>query len=153
MVSGAIDIRRASPSEAESISDLLLAQLKEHRIETPYDEIRFAVDGMLADDNRGFILVALNGERPVGVAYVSFTWTLEHGGRSAWLEELYVSPDVRNRGIGKAMLDAVLRKATEAGCAAVDLEVDAQHVRAEHLYARQGFTPHTRRRWVLTLQG
>ena len=106
---------------------------------------------MLADRDRGFILVALNDKRPVGVAYVSFTWTLEHGGKSAWLEELYVVPDQRDRGIGRAMLQGVLQRARENGCAAVDLEVDTQHARAERLYAREGFKPHTRNRWVRAL--
>ena len=149
---GEIDIRSATSVQAESITRLLMAQLDEHRIDTPQDAVRFAVDGMLADNRRGFILVAATGERLLGVAYVSFTWTLEHGGKSAWLEELYVMPEVRNRGVGKAMLDAVLLKAREAHCAAVDLEVEVGHARAEHLYERAGFIPHTRRRWVRNLQ-
>src|SRR5262249_18615178 len=148
---GEIEIRSASAGDLESVTSLLRKQLEEHRIDTSDDAVRLAVNGMLADRDRGFILVALNDKRLVGVAYVSFTWTLEHGGRSAWLEELYVLPDERDQGLGRAMLRAVLDKAREAGCAAVDLEVDTQHARAEHLYAREGFTPHTRSRWVRAL--
>src|SRR5215471_9400577 len=143
-----IDIRHASIEDAESAAALLMRQLEEHRIDIPYDAVRLAVNGMLADPNRGFILIASSDKGPVGVAYVSFTWTLEHGGKSSWLEELYVVPDQRSLGIGCAMLDEVLRKAADAGCVAVDLEVEAEHSRAENLYARAGFKPHTRRRWV-----
>jgi GNAT superfamily N-acetyltransferase len=148
---GEIDIRSASAEDIESVTSLLRKQLEEHRIDTSDDAVQLAINGMLADRDRGFILVALNDKRPVGVAYVSFTWTLEHGGKSAWLEELYVLPDERDRGLGKAMLRAVLEKAREAGCAAVDLEVEIQHARAERLYAREGFRPHTRSRWVRAL--
>jgi len=148
---GEIDIRSASAENVESVAGLLMKQLDEHRIDAALDAVRLAVDGMLADPSRGFILVALSGKRTVGVAYVSFTWTLEHGGKSAWLEELYVVPDQRDRGIGRAMLQGVLQRARENGCAAVDLEVDTQHARAERLYAREGFKPHTRNRWVRAL--
>jgi len=148
---GEIDIRSASAENVESVAGLLMKQLDEHRIDAALDAVRLAVDGMLADPSRGFILVALSGKGTVGVAYVSFTWTLEHGGKSAWLEELYVVPDQRDRGIGRAMLQGVLQRARENGCAAVDLEVDTQHARAERLYAREGFKPHTRNRWVRAL--
>jgi GNAT superfamily N-acetyltransferase len=108
MVLRGIDIRSAIASDGEIVTRLLMSQLSEHSIDTPRDAIRRAVDGVLADLGRGFILIAEQGSSNVGVAYVSFTWTLEHGGKSAWLEELYVVPDERNQGIGRAMLAAVL---------------------------------------------
>ena len=124
-----------------------MAQLHEQRIDTPRTAVRKTVDGVLADNGRGFARIAERGSRIVGVAYVSCTWALEHGGRSAWLEELYISPDERNRGIGRVMLAAVTQKASAAGRTAVDLEVDTAHVRAAHLYAREGFTPLPCARW------
>jgi GNAT superfamily N-acetyltransferase len=151
MVPQGIDIRSATASDGEIVTDLLMAQLHEHSIDTPRAAVRKAVDGVLADNGRGFVLLAEQGSSIVGVAYVSFTWTLEHGGKSAWLEELYVVPDERNRGIGRALLAAALQNASTAGCAAVDLEVDTTHARAGHLYAREGFTPLSRARWVRAL--
>jgi len=143
-----VDIRSARQSDAETVTALLMAQLSEHQIGTPADAVRRAVEGIIADHSRGFILVAARGQTAVGVACVSFTWTLEHGGTSAWLDELFVVPEERNGGIGRAMLDAVLDQARAAGCAAVDLEVESSHARAEHLYARAGFTTLPRARRV-----
>jgi RimJ/RimL family protein N-acetyltransferase len=82
---------------------------------------------------------------------MAYTWTFEHGGRVAWLDELYVVPERRSRGIGRAMVARALAAAREAGCRAVDLEVDADHERAEHLYARHGFRRLARTRWVIDL--
>src|SRR5579872_5729184 len=48
------------------------------------------------------------GPVPVGLAYLAYTWTLEHGGQSAWLDELYVVPGERSRGVGTALLRAAL---------------------------------------------
>ncbi len=152
MVENDIEIRNATSADGERIAGLLRAQLHEHAIDTPADAIRSAVEGMLADERRGFILVATRASIVVGVAYVAFTWTLEHGGQSSWLEELYVMPAARNHGIGATLVAAVLDRATAAGCAAVDLEVDTTHTRAAHLYARAGFTAHARARWVKTLR-
>ena len=144
-------IAPATAADGPAVVDLLLAQLAEHAIDTPRTAVEHAVAGVLAEPRRGRIFVARDGDRPVGVAYLSFVWALEHGGHAAWLEELYVRPAERSRGTGGALLAAVLDFARADGCAAVDLEVETEHARAEHLYARAGFARHTRTRWVKRL--
>jgi ribosomal protein S18 acetylase RimI-like enzyme len=88
----------------------------------------------------------------VGVAVLSATWTVEHGGAAVWLEELYVEPEHRDRGIGRALLAATYATAREYGAGTVDLEVDVDHDRAAHLYAREGFERLPRSRWVRRLR-
>jgi GNAT superfamily N-acetyltransferase len=88
----------------------------------------------------------------VGLAAISLAWTLEHGGKSAWLDELYVLPECRGRGVGRALLGQAVAAARELGCAAMDLEVDRDHSRAERLYRRAGFQPLPRSRWVKSLK-
>jgi len=146
-------VRPARRADAERLVGLLLAQFREHRITTPARRIARAVDGVLRDPGRGRFLVATLVGRPIGLAALSFVWSLEHGGRSAWLEELYVEPPHRGRGIGRRLLRAARRLAARSGAAAVDLEVDAEHTRAARLYAREGFRPLPRARWVRRLGG
>lgn len=145
------DIHLANKAEIEIILDLLSRQFEEHEIEVTEGRLRYAVDAMLADSNLGFFLLAQSGENVVGLACVSFCWTLEHGGKSAWLDELYVLPEFRGQGIGQALLNSVLKKAQILGAAAVDLEVDIEHRRAEGLYQRYGFQTLPRSRWVKSL--
>src|SRR5215472_1088667 len=102
--------------------------------------------------DRGALLLALEGDERVGLAALSYTWTLEHGGLVAWLDELYVLPRCRGRGLGTALLHAAQNVAKMAGCAALELEVEATHRRAENLYQRAGFEPLPRARWALRLE-
>jgi len=148
----AIDVRLATEAELEAVTALLVAQLREHRVQTPEAKIASAIQGLLRRPERGRILVALEGGRPVGVAAFSFAWPLEYADRSAWLEELYVEPAARGRGIGTRLLRAALRVAAEAGATVVDLEVEADHQRAARLYAREGFRSLARTHWVRTLE-
>jgi GNAT superfamily N-acetyltransferase len=145
------EIRLATPGDHETVADLLLAQLQEHGIPTPREEIAHAVGGMLRDPSLGFILVALVDGRIVGVAYLAYNWTLEAGGRVVWMEELYVDPAHRCAGIGTGLLRAALEHARAQGCVAADLEVEESHTRAANLYSREGFRPLPRRRWNLRL--
>lgn len=144
-------IGSAVPSDLEVILRLIGLQFGEHGIEVDGARLRAAVSAVLADDTLGAFLLARNGGDTVGVAYISLVWALEHCGRAAWLEELYVIPAARGHGIGRELLEGVLTYLRQRGCGAVDLEVEESHARAENLYRRAGFEAHTRRRWFLRL--
>ena len=97
---------------------------------------------------RGFLLLARESSRIVGIAYVATILSAEHCGPAAWLEELYFTPDCRHRDIGTALVTSVLEHAQKAGIVAVDLEIDAGHNRVISLYQRLGFRRLKRSRWV-----
>lgn len=147
-MTGEFKIIKANIEDKEAIVALLLRQFEEHVIETSLEQLKRVVDEVLHNESYGLFLLAREDGRAIGVSNLAFTWTLEHGGKSAWLDELYVQPKSRGNGIGTALLRAALETAQEYGCAAVDLEVDEAHARAESLYIRSGFRHLNRSRWV-----
>lgn len=151
MADQTLDVRTITRADLEPVTSLLVAQLREHRVDTPATKVAAAVEGILDHPERGRILVAVLAGRPVGVAALSFVWPLEHADRSAWLEELYVEPAARGRGIGTRLLAEALEVASRSGAVAVDLEIDVGHARVAPLYVRHGFRPLARRRWVRRL--
>lgn len=144
-------IRPAGPADRGAVTALLAAQFREHDIALSAEGLAAGIDGVLADPDRGVLLLAVVEERPVAVAYLAWTWTLEHGGRVGWLEELYAHPEHRGRGVGGALLAAVCDRARDAGCLAVDLEVESSHARVIRLYERRAFRRLDRTRFSLRL--
>jgi ribosomal protein S18 acetylase RimI-like enzyme len=66
-------------------------------------------------------------------------YSLEFGGRDAFVDELYVQPAYRGLGVGRQAL-AVLEKACrELGVRALHLEVGRTNLRAQALYKAAGF--------------
>lgn len=151
MIDG-IEIRPATPADLDEVTDLLAAQLAEHDIPIARADLEFAADGILRVPDRGFVLVAVDATRAVGVACVSYSWTVERGGTVAWLDELYVVPALREHGIGNELLAEAIAAASAAGCLTMELEVETSHARAEHLYRRHGFSDIPRRRWTRALR-
>src|SRR5262245_8557242 len=145
------EVRAATPADRDDLVRLLVAQLREHAIETPEADVALTVDALLARPRRACFLVAVAGGRPVGVAALSLAWPIEHGGRSAWLEELYVEPAARGRALGTALLRAACDAAAAAGAVAVDLEVERSHERAAALYRRESLRPLRGTHWVKSL--
>jgi len=146
-----MDIQAARSGDLQAVLGLMQGQFQEHEIDVPAEQLRSAVAAMLENPELGFFLMARQNGQVVGLACVSFCWTLEYGGKSAWLDELYILPPYRGAGLGGALLQAALSRARELGCAAVDLEVDIEHRRAENLYRRAGFEPLPRVRWFKLL--
>jgi GNAT superfamily N-acetyltransferase len=142
----------AEKKDSVKITDLLKRQLDEHHLPISVDHIREGIEGVFADNTRGFLLVAKTADQTIGVAYISFVWTLEHGGPGAWLEEVYVLPEWRNKGIGTQMLELAIEECMKRGCRGIDLEVDSEHKKVESLYRRFRFLPLDRQRWVRKLK-
>ena len=57
-----------------------------------------------------------------------------------YLAELYVVPDKRGRGIGRALMDAVIEVAREKGAGHIELNTSDDDVAARALYEKLGFT-------------
>jgi GNAT superfamily N-acetyltransferase len=146
-----LKIETARNSDLEPILQLLRTQLEEHEIVLTAEQLQRATQGLIENHAHGRILCARLDGALVGVAVISFLWTLEHGGPAAWLDEVYVEPSQRGAGIGKQLVEAAMQVARDNGCIALDLEVDAGHEAAERLYARMNFRRHRRVRWVRML--
>jgi ribosomal protein S18 acetylase RimI-like enzyme len=76
---------------------------------------------------------------PVGYIVVSFGWSLEFAGMDGYVDEFWIRPGVRGRGMGSEVLAALVPALEAAGLRALHLEVGAGNASARRLYARHGF--------------
>jgi GNAT superfamily N-acetyltransferase len=143
-----ITIDKGSLDDLNPLLGLMREQFLEHGIQVEENALVTAMVELLRRDDLGFFLVAREEMEVVGFAAVSFAWTLEHGGKSAWLDELYIRSERRGQGLGSMLIDQVVRLAHQEGCRAIDLEVDQAHRNAERLYLRKGFKRLNRSRLV-----
>jgi GNAT superfamily N-acetyltransferase len=143
-----IKITPATAEDCAACARLLAGQLDEHQIQAPLERLQAVLDRLVKNPERGFVLVARDAAEIVGLAYVAVILSVEHCGPVAWLEELYVAPEGRNRGVGTALLQGVIERSRQDGIEAIDLEIDEGHDRVASLYERFGFRPLRRSRWV-----
>ena len=88
-----------------------------------------------------FVLLACDGADQIGVA-VCFRGFSTFAGRPLInVHDLAVTAAHRRKGVGRALLEDVLRRARDAGCAKVTLEVREDNVNAKRLYERMEFGP------------
>lgn len=80
-----------------------------------------------------------NQAEAVGFAYLTLRPTPYYDGSLAQLEELYVIPALRDRGIGTKLLDRASAEVAEAGAAEIHINVDEDDVDTRQFYDHHGF--------------
>ena len=68
------------------------------------------------DERKAEVIFAREGEREVGFALFFHNFSTFLGRAGIYLEDLYVRPECRGKGYGKALLKELARIAVERGC-------------------------------------
>jgi ribosomal protein S18 acetylase RimI-like enzyme len=131
-------IRIADRTDADAIGRLLYAFNREFDEPTPEppalaERMRQLLDG-------GDTLVLLAGDGPDGLAVLRFRASIWSDGLECYLAELYIAPARRGQGLGRQLMEAVLRAARDRGADTMDIGVDEPDVAARRLYESLGFS-------------
>lgn len=86
--------------------------------------------------DKGTITIIHVGREIIGYAIVVHFWSNEYGGNIACLDELYIKPAWRSRGVGSGFLKQLART---SGLRGIHLETTPKNNRARRFYCRQGF--------------
>ena len=95
----------------------------------------------LAEHPSATVLLAFADSQPVGTAVCLWGFSTFAGMPSVNIHDLAVLPAFQRRGIGKALLAEVERRARERGCCKITLEVHDTNEGAKGLYRSAGFGP------------
>ena len=132
-----LTIRPLAPADEPAWRDLWRAYLAFYDSALPEEVYASSFARMLGNDPRDFSgLIALRDGRPVGLAHYLFH---RHGWRVedvCYLQDLYVSPDARGTGAGRALIEAVYAAADAAGAPSVYWLTRQGNAAARQLYDR-----------------
>jgi GNAT superfamily N-acetyltransferase len=95
---------------------------------------------LLAEPSRGSVIVFAEGTALCGYAILIPYWSNEFGGTLLCVDELFVIPVARNRGIGHQFFE-FLSRTRPFNAVAIALEVSPGNLRAQRLYESIGFRP------------
>ena len=135
-----IELIEAGPEHAARIDQLVTAFHLHEGVNVTARARRTSIDALLAMPAQGRILLVQGRDGEIGgYAVIAFGFSLEFGGRDAFLDELFIHEACRGQGIGSAALSAVCAWARHEGLCALHLEVERDNKAAKALYTRTGF--------------
>ncbi|HUE59945.1 MAG TPA: GNAT family N-acetyltransferase [Acidimicrobiales bacterium] len=136
--SNSSSIRIAGPADADEVGQLLHDFNCEFGEPTPPPAVLSERIKRLMDDGQTAVILA--GQEPDGVAVLRFRLAIWSKGLECYLAELYVIPQERGRGLGRALMEAAIKHARERGSDTMEIGVDEPDAAARALYESLGFS-------------
>jgi ribosomal protein S18 acetylase RimI-like enzyme len=129
----------AGPQDMERLLPMVAAYHAEEGIASDEARRRAGLGPLLEGSPLGAAYLIGPRVGPVGYIVVSFGWSLEFAGMDGFVDEFWIRPGVRGRGMGSEVLAALIPALEAAGLKALHLEAGTENAGAQRLYARHGF--------------
>jgi len=134
-----VNIERLSPKHEASWRELWNGYLHfyEHPLSEQVTADTFRRLVQRVEGLRGYIAIDASG-KAIGLVHTLYhanTWSMEP---KCYLEDLYVAPDARGTGCGRALIEHVRKQAAAFGCAMVYWHTTSDNATARRLYDRVG---------------
>jgi len=129
-------------TEIDDLHTLLRFVESYHRYESlAFDKkaVTATLSTLIAAKELGRIWLIKMNNSPVGYLALCFGYSIEFLGHDAFIDEFYLDPAYRNRGIGRRVLNWLGDEAPKLGLKAIHLEVARNNHHARYLYETSGF--------------
>ena len=135
-------VRDARREDAATILQLMRALAEYEKLLDSFetDEARIA-ETLLSEHPRAFCLIAEISGRPVGYAVWFYSYSTFSGRHGMYLEDLFVLPEHRGAGVGKAFLQALAKRCVDEGLRRLDWIVLDWNAPAINFYRSLGAVP------------
>jgi GNAT superfamily N-acetyltransferase len=131
----------AQPHEAPDVARLLVAFRNLIGFDWPSDaSFEASVARLMGDEATEYLLGAQRAGAPAGgVVQIRYRWSVWREGYDCLLEDLYVAPEARRGGLGRALVAETIARARARGCRRVELDTAEANTAARALYESMGF--------------
>ena len=134
------DVRLATQLDRDEVLRLVRGLLIElGGNPAPADELHEVFNDLVSREDVGFVVIGEEDGAAKAVCTASFVQAIRTAGRYAILQEMYVEPESRSSGVGKAVIDFALGHAEASGCQVVELGTPSNGQRQIEFYERAGF--------------
>jgi len=139
-----LSLRDTNLSDIDQLLDLI-HDFYQH-FDYPYTESekRLTLEALFERPTAGHIYLIEKDEKIVGYVFLSFYFSIEFGGRTAFIDELFVLPRDRGQGTGSRVIHLVEQKCLELNLKAIHLESERTNKGAIALYLKLGFVDYDR---------
>ena len=131
-------MRLAQPDDIPQLVELMTDFYAEAGYPLPADAATRTFAGLLADPRLGRVWMMEADGEPAGYVVLTVSFSMEYGGLRGFVDDLFVRPGFRGRGLAAAALAELRRTAEEMGVRALLVEVGPQNDIARRVYQRIG---------------
>jgi GNAT superfamily N-acetyltransferase len=133
-----VEILPARTDEIEELLPLIRAYCEFYETEPNDEGLRKMFETLISDPSQGAVFIARDGGTAVGFATLDWKWSSLKAARIGYLEDLFVDPETRGRGIADALIEVCADRCREHGMPAMEWLTAPDNHRAQKVYERTG---------------
>jgi GNAT superfamily N-acetyltransferase len=133
-----IEIRPARTDEIEEMLPLIRAYCEFYEVEPDDEGLRSMFQTLISSPEQGTVFIARDGDTAAGFATLDWKWSSLKAARIGYLEDLFVAPESRGRGIADALIAKCVERCREEGRPALEWLTAPDNHRAQRVYDRTG---------------
>jgi len=137
-VTPACQVRSATPDDIPTLIELMAEFYAESNFPLPVANARRAFESLLSDPRFGGIWIATTDDGAAGYVVLTVSFGMEFGGLRGFIDDLFVRPPARGRGVAGALLTAMTGDCAVRGVRSLNVEVGPDNDVARRVYARAG---------------
>jgi len=134
-----INCRLAKPSDAELLMKFIQEFYEYDRHLFDDYTVRTALIKLLNDESLGRVWLIQATNEAIGYIVLTFGYSLEYGGRDAFIDEFYIRESHRGQGVGRKTIEFVERVCPSLGIQALHIEVERNNTAAQRFYRKVEF--------------
>jgi GNAT superfamily N-acetyltransferase len=133
-----VEIRDARPEDSEKLLPLMRAYCDFYEASPSDQGLLEMARVLITDPDQGHMFIAHQDGVPVGFATLGWKWSSLKGARIGYLEDIFVAPDARGRGIADALIEVCADRCRSRGMRAMEWLTAPDNRRAQAVYERTG---------------
>ena len=136
--------RVATRADLDSLLPLVRAYYEFDHLSFDERVARTALENFVGDPTFGRVWFICADIDVIGYLVLTLGYSIEYGGRDAFIDEVYLRAAYRGQGIGRQAMAFAETQCRALGVRALHLEVERDNTTAHALYRKVGFVDHDR---------
>jgi len=133
-----VEIRPARTDEIEEMLPLIRAYCEFYETEPNDEGLREMFRTLITEPSQGVVFIARADGNAVGFATLDWKWSSLKAAKIGYLEDLFVDPGARGKGIADALIEVCAERCRELGMPAMAWQTAPDNDRAQQVYNRTG---------------
>jgi GNAT superfamily N-acetyltransferase len=133
-----VEIRPARTDDIEEMLPLIRAYCEFYETAPDDDGLRRMFETLIANADQGAVYIARDEGSAVGFATLDWKWSSLKAAKIGYLEDLFVDPESRGKGIADALIEVCADRCRELGMPAMAWQTAPDNHRAQQVYDRTG---------------
>jgi ribosomal protein S18 acetylase RimI-like enzyme len=133
-----IHVREATPNDVGILMSLMKEFYAEANFELDVQSASQSFMSLFRDPTYGCVWIVSIGEKPIGHAVLTVRFTMEHGGISGYVDDLFVVKEFRRHGAAHAMTMELEKECRKRNCKALIVEVGRDNTAGLRTYEKLG---------------